>query len=178
LALAGLVVSSSLLACSSDVDHDDASDDGETEPSADTSDALRSAVSCTERTDTGYRSGKPFTITVITVGGKPVAKPAGHAFLKMQAAADAAGVRLAIASGFRTMAEQQHLYSCYVHKNCNDGNLAAKPGYSNHQSGSALDLSTSTWLANNAHKFGFERTVPGEPWHYEHSGADPGGPCT
>jgi hypothetical protein len=74
-------------------------------------------------------------------------------------------------------AEQQHLYGCYIHHNCNNGNLAAKPGYSNHQSGRALDLSVSSWLVNNAARFGFKRTVPSEAWHYEFFGNDPGGPC-
>jgi LAS superfamily LD-carboxypeptidase LdcB len=96
----------------------------------------------------------------------------------MQSAARAAGVRMSISSGFRTMKEQQYFWNCYQTKSCNHGNLAARFGYSNHQSGSALDLSTSTWLANNAARFGFHRTVGKEPWHYEFSGADPGGPCS
>ena len=37
---------------------------------------------------------------------------------------------------------------------------------------------TSTWLANNAGRFGFKRTVPSENWHYEFTGKDPGGPCS
>jgi len=143
------------------------------------SEELISAVSCKERTDTSYIKGKASTIKVITIGGKPVSKATGHAFLKMQKAAHAAGVSLAINSGFRTMAEQQHLYGCYVNGNCNNGNLAAKPGYSNHQSGPALDLTTSSWLAKNAGKYGFIRTVPSEAWHYEYTGgSDPGGPCS
>ena len=66
---------------------------------------------------------------------------------------------------------------------CNSCNLAAKPGYSNHQSGHALDLNTSDTgvlaLAQRARrKFGFERTVPTETWHWEWWGGGPGGgPC-
>ena len=41
------------------------------------------------------------------------------------------------------MASQEYLYACYVNCNCNNCNLAAKPGFSNHQSGHALDLNTS-----------------------------------
>jgi hypothetical protein len=97
----------------------------------------------------------------------------------MQKAAHEAGVYLAINSGFRTMSEQQYFYNCYKTGSCNNGNLAAKPGYSNHQSGIALDLTTSSWLANNASKYGFIRTVPSEAWHYEYiNGKDPGGPCS
>ena len=152
--------------------------DQEEEPVGQSNDELRSTVSCQERTDLAYQAGKPFSIQVIHVGGKPTTKATGHAFLKMQAAANAEGVRLSLTSGFRTMEEQKHLYACYLNKNCNNGNLAARPGYSNHQSGLALDVSTSTWLARNASKFGFVRTVSQESWHYEYHGKDPGGPCT
>ena len=156
----------------------DPAGDQEEEPVGQSNDELRSTVSCQERTDLAYHGGKPFSIQVIHVGGKPTTKATGHAFLKMQAAANAEGVRLSLTSGFRTMEEQKHLYSCYVNHSCNNGNLAAKPGYSNHQSGLALDVSTSTWLARNASKFGFVRTVSQESWHYEYHGKDPGGPCT
>lgn len=157
---------------------DEEDEDEESEPVGESNDELRSAVSCQERADTAYRNGGAYPIQVIHVGGKPTTKATGHAFLKMQAAAHAAGVRLSLTSGFRTQAEQKHLYYCYTSKSCNHGNLAARPGYSNHQSGQALDLSTSTWLAQNAGKFGFVRTVPKEAWHYEYRGKDPGGPCS
>lgn len=161
-----------------EADLGDPGGDHEDEPVAQSNDELRSTVSCQERTDLAYAAGKPFSIQVIHVGGKPTTKATGHAFLKMQAAANAEGVRLSLTSGFRTMEEQKHLYSCYVNQSCNNGNLAAKPGFSNHQSGLALDVSTSTWLARNAARFGFVRTVSQESWHYEYHGKDPGGPCT
>lgn len=143
-----------------------------------TGEELKSAVSCSKQKQTAYRNGNAYTISTITVGGKPVSLATGHAFLRMQRAAHEAGVYLSISSGFRTMAEQKYLYGCYLSGRCNGGNLAAKPGYSNHQSGVALDLSTSTWLANNAGRFGFKRTVPSESWHYEYFGNDPGGVCS
>jgi hypothetical protein len=155
----------------------DAAIEEETESTETVDEALRSSVSCAERTETAYDSGRPYPISVITIGGKKVAKSTGHAFLKMQAAADAAGVYLALTSGFRTMAEQEYLYHCYKTGSCNGGNLAAPPGYSNHQNGLAVDVTTSSWLAANASRFGFVRTVPSEPWHYEYTGKDPGGPC-
>ncbi len=153
-------------------------DDQEEEGVGETNDELRSAVSCKQTSATAYQSGKAYTIQVINVGGKAVSKGTGHAFLKMQAGANAAGVKLSLTSGFRTMAEQTHLYNCYRTGSCNNGNLAAKPGYSNHQNGFALDLSTSSWLTKNAGKYGFVRTVAKEAWHYEYHGKDPGGPCT
>lgn len=175
-ALALCVAALPFVACAAP--SDDQEGDGENEPTAESNDELRSGVSCKETTQAAYRAGVKSTIQVIQVGGKPVAKPAGHAFLKMQEAAHNAGIRLTLSSGFRTMAEQEYLYNCYKTRRCNNGNLAARPGYSNHQNGVALDISTSTWLAKNASKFGFVRTVASEPWHYEFHGSDPGGPCS
>ncbi|MCC6647582.1 MAG: M15 family metallopeptidase [Polyangiaceae bacterium] len=129
------------------------------------------AYDCAESQDTGYKSGSPFSITVVHVDGEPVEVQTANAFLTMAKAAEGAGVALHINSGFRTMAEQQYFYACYVNCNCNNCNLAAKPGYSNHQSGHALDLATGggalAWLNANGAKFGFSRTVPSEDWHWE-----------
>lgn len=142
-----------------------------------------SSIDCTESQDTGYSKGSAFPITVVTVDGKKVEKDTANAYYVMAQAAAAAGVNLKVVSGFRTMAEQQYLYNCYVNCNCNNCNLAAKPGYSNHQSGHALDLNTSSsgvyaWLEANGSKYGFERTVPSEAWHWEWWGGGPGGgPC-
>jgi hypothetical protein len=139
--------------------------------------------SCSERTDTGYVRGAPFPIAVVTVDGKPVERDTANAYIVMQQAAARDGVTLAIVSGFRTHAEQQRLYGCYVNCNCNNCNLAARPGYSNHQSGHALDLDTGrrgalAWLDRNGARFGFSRTVPSENWHWEWWGGGPGGgPC-
>ena len=176
-----LLSAASVLSCSAADDDEISTGDAEQEGEvADRDDEVVSGgVSCIERVETAYDNGSPRPIRVITVGGKRVSKPTGHAFLKMQAAAKAAGVQVSLTSGFRTQAEQQYLYGCYRSGRCNNGNLAASPGYSNHQNGLALDLSTSSWLAANAQRFGFVRTVPSEPWHYEYrAGKDPGGPCS
>jgi LAS superfamily LD-carboxypeptidase LdcB len=122
---------------------------------------------------TGYRRGKAFTICLTTIDGKYVEVNTARAFLRMRKAARAAGVRIHINSGFRSMAQQRYLYHCYKTKKCNGGHLAAPPGYSNHQSGHALDLNTSashvySWLSNHGRAYGFRRTVPSERWHWEH----------
>lgn len=141
-------------------------------------------VECNERQATGYRNGSAFSITLVTADGRPIEKGTAAAYGLMQAAAARQGVRIIINSGFRTMSEQQYLYACYTNCNCNSCNLAARPGYSNHQSGSALDLNTANsavfnWLNANAGAYGFRRTVPSEPWHWEYFGGGPGGgPCT
>src|SRR5262249_42017245 len=66
---------------------------------------LTSGVECKTTQMTAYDKGKPFPIDVIEIGGKRVSQPTGHAFLKMQEAADQAGVKLTITSGFRTQEE-------------------------------------------------------------------------
>ncbi|CAF4229595.1 unnamed protein product, partial [Adineta steineri] len=83
---------------------------------------------------------------------------------------------------------QQYFWNCYRSKRCNGGNLAARPGTSNHGKGIALDLNTNCgkqtrarpncggsrvyqWLYKNGAKFGFTRTVKSEPWHWEFRGA-------
>jgi hypothetical protein len=155
----------------------------EAEPQQLFSSVEQGLVTCSTRQDTGYRNGNAFTITVVTADGKPIEQDTANAYAVMQAAAAAAGVNLTVVSGFRTMAEQQYLYACYVNCNCNSCNLAAQPGYSNHQSGHALDLNTSApgvlnWLNANGAAFGFSRTVPSEVWHWEWWGGGPGGgPC-
>jgi MYXO-CTERM domain-containing protein len=142
------------------------------------------AIDCQESKDTGYVKGDPFEITVVHVDGKPVEVETANAFYQMVQAAAADGVNIKVVSGFRTMAEQEYLYACYVNCNCNNCNLAAKPGYSNHQSGHALDLNTGAsgvynWLATHGDEWGFSETVPSEDWHWEWWGGGPpaSGPC-
>ncbi|KAI8835299.1 hedgehog signaling/DD-peptidase zinc-binding domain-containing protein [Chytridium lagenaria] len=106
------------------------------------------------------------------IGGISVVVETACAFLKMKKAAQSSNINLRLNSGFRTHAEQTRLYNCYLTKKCNSGNLAAKPGFSNHQNGIALDISvvnTSVykWMTENASRFGFVRTVPSEKWHWE-----------
>jgi hypothetical protein len=132
---------------------------------------LAQTESCNQRT--GYRSGRAFSICVTTIDGKLVEVNTANAYLRMRRAAKNRGVYLHINSGFRTMAQQRYLYHCYLTRSCNGGNLAAPPGYSNHQSGHALDLNTSapgvySFLSRYGRNYGFRRTVPSEAWHWEH----------
>lgn len=117
----------------------------------------------------GYVEGRAMRIVVTRLDAKPVEVHTAAAYARMRDAAQRDHVRLRIVSGFRTMAHQQALYRAYRRGR---GNLAAVPGQSNHQSGHALDLNTSSpgvlrWLERNARRFGFRRTVPTEPWHWE-----------
>jgi peptidoglycan hydrolase-like protein with peptidoglycan-binding domain len=116
-----------------------------------------------------YRSGSSFHIRVIPVDGKQVEVRTALAYFRMRKAAARDGVHLKVVSGFRTYAKQQQLYNQLGPK------WAARPGYSNHQSGVALDLNTGSfgsrtynWLVRHGPRFGFRRTVPHEHWHFEY----------
>jgi LAS superfamily LD-carboxypeptidase LdcB len=96
-------------------------------------------------------------------------------YLKLVNDAESDGVLLALKSGFRTYASQQFLYSGFI-SHQPGFNLAAKPGFSNHQDGFAYDFAIGSyngdplydWLKAHAPAHGFVRTVNGEPWHWEY----------
>ena len=181
------------LADNDDVDPaDEAADDASvttpaenSEPFLDKGEALDSAFATTPAIEaevtettaschraTGYKSGRAFKICITKVDGKWVEVNTARAYVRMRANAKARGVTVRISSGFRTMAQQRYFYNCYKTKRCNNGNLAAPPGYSNHQSGHALDLNTSargvySYLSSRGRVYGFRRTVPSERWHWE-----------
>lgn len=119
----------------------------------------------------GYRDGQPTRIRVTDVDGHPVEVETARAFRKMQAAARKDGIALAIRSGFRDHDRQKELYRAYRRGH---GHRAARPGFSNHESGKALDLVIDDrsfgWLVDHARRFGFARTVRGEAWHWEFRG--------
>ncbi len=114
----------------------------------------------------------------VRIDGENVVTSTAAVFNVMKNAAASAGITLRVNSGFRTQSEQQYFYNCYIYKNCNSGNLAAKPGWSNHQNGIALDINSPSnvynWLVRNASRYGFVRTVPSEVWHWEYR---PGSRC-
>lgn len=127
-------------------------------------------------TTTGYISGRPAPIGLANAGsGETMRTDAARAFKSMQRAAARAGISLSATSGFRSMSEQQALYQKYLN---GTGNLAARPGYSNHQGGVSMDVggvngygtSAYNWLRSNAGKFGFRNDVSGEFWHWTFRG--------
>ncbi len=122
------------------------------------------------RPTSGYRNGRRSAIDVVTVSGADVEIQTAAAFISMRAAAAERGIDLWIQSGFRDRGQQAVLYRAWRKGH---GNKAARPGRSNHQSGRALDIAVFSpgalaWLNGNAARFGFKRTVPSEPWHWEY----------
>jgi len=116
----------------------------------------------------------------------------------MMNAAAAAGQALAVTSSYRSYATQVTTYNYWVSISGKDGadTYSARPGYSEHQTGLALDVQTADgrslsnfagtsqyqWLQAHAHEYGFiQRYVAGyesvtgysaEEWHYRYVGVD------
>ena len=96
-------------------------------------------------------------------------------YLSLVEAADHDGVPLPLKSGFRSYPQQEYLYTGYI-SGRPGFNLAAKPGFSNHQDGFAYDFAIGgyegnpryDWLKLHAPEHGFVRTVNKEPWHWEY----------
>ena len=108
-------------------------------------------------------------ISLVTLQSKAIKVETAVAYEKMRIAAQKEGNNLQLISGFRTMAHQKQIFALYK---SGRGPLAAKPGFSYHQNGVALDLNPEVgnnyrWLAKNGATFGFCRTVPSERWHWE-----------
>jgi hypothetical protein len=121
------------------------------------------------QTQTG-KVGSPTGNLVDLGGGKKVDASIAGNVRAMIEAAKRDGVDLKITSAGRSRQEQEVLYQKYLN---GTGNLAAKPGTSNHESGLAIDFTNTpgahAWLAKNAGRFGL-KNLPGEPWHYSTTG--------
>lgn len=128
------------------------------------------STSAFARVATGWAHGKKKRIELVWVSGVELEKRTAKAFREMARAAQKNGIELAIRSGFRSHELQKKLYARFRR---GWGHLAAKPGYSNHQNGKAVDIyiddyKVYEWLRKHAHKFGFKRTVKREAWHWEY----------
>jgi hypothetical protein len=85
------------------------------------------------------------------------------------------------------MDQQKYFWNCYQSKTCNDGNLAAEPGHSNHQLGTAVDfvMDGSGWgdtgisgfFNKYLEQYDLVRGVSNEDWHVSH-GKDEGSGTT
>ncbi len=89
------------------------------------------------------------------------------------AAARADGVTITIRYSYRTLDKQRDKWDAYQR----GGNLAAKPGESNHGEALAVDFNSTdenvAWLVANAARFGFRNDVPSERWHWTYYGGGP-----
>lgn len=126
---------------------------------------------------------------------------AGEELIKMFRQAENENVYLGVTFGYRAPEKQKEMYDFWVRQSgtekAEEG--IAKPYYSEHQLGLAVDLTGKSidylgvsmkfgqtveadWLKNNAHFFGFVLSYPEEknhitgyiyePWHYRYIGVD------
>lgn len=131
----------------------------------------------------GFRKGRPYALTVRSVGHLTNGDRAwlelrtADAFEGLKRASYAAGVDLRISSAFRSWEEQAAMKAKRL---IFGGPVTADPGYSNHQQGTTVDLDVNgsdggrvrVFLDQNATSYGFYRTVPSENWHYEFTAAN------
>lgn len=117
-----------------------------------------------------YLNGERTDIVLLPIGdGFYMRADAAGAFNRMRADASESGVLLKVNSAFRTMEQQTTLYSKYQQEGAP---LAARPGYSKHQAGLAVDISVNDstvrdWLMTHGFDYGFAQSVRSEPWHWE-----------
>ncbi len=109
-------------------------------------------------------------------------------------------IHLVALSGYRSYSRQSAIYNQYIKKygRVYTDTVSAKPGYSEHQTGLAMDISAKSaryaltqsfaktkegkWLAQNAHRHGFiirypkgKEAITGytyEPWHVRYVGQE------
>lgn len=117
-------------------------------------------------------------------------------FTKMVDDARREGLRLYCVSAYRSYSYQSTLYQRYVRQDGRElaDTYSARPGYSEHQTGLAVDINTASrsshfentaqyqWLVENSWKYGFilrypqgKEAVTGftfEPWHYRYVGQE------
>ena len=130
----------------------------------------------------GEYLGPKLLVNIVGFGGEmeQITLDSLDPYLKLKDAAEQENIQLSINSAFRTFGRQAELRRLYE---AGQGNLAAKPGHSNHQHGQAFDLNTRhnvfdgsdkiyEWLKSNAPSHGFVRTVSNESWHWEYRPTD------
>lgn len=150
----------------------------------------------------GYSDGQKYRIRLCEIPGfvsesqedpnhlVQINSTASGKWLQLFQQAKAAGITLKAKGSFRTMERQQYFYNCMITGSCNSGNEAAKPGYSNHQIGFAVDVdiapgsdpslttcqaSPDTYpvykvLAAHGPPLGIEAKVRSECWHWSVGG--------
>ncbi len=132
---------------------------------------------------------------LVSIDGATISKKAAADFDLMYKAAAAAGQPFGVSSSFRSYATQVATYNYWISISGQTGadTYSARPGYSEHQTGFAVDVtagscvlscfvSTSqyTWLHDHAADYGFIQRYPTgtqsitgyetEEWHYRYVG--------
>ena len=133
---------------------------------------------------------------LVTVYGATISAKVQTDFVAMYQAANAAGVAFSVTSSYRSYSNQVATYNGWVKTNGSTAaadTVSARPGYSEHQTGLAMDLQAGgcalecflnsaqyTWLQAHAAEYGFIQRYPiglesvtgysSEAWHYRYVG--------
>ena len=135
---------------------------------------------------------------LVRVQGERLRAQAADAYKQFAKAAKVAGVNVMPISGYRSFSEQASLYDSYVRQygQATADTLAARPGYSEHQTGLAMDIGNASgvcalqacfantpagqWAAKHGWEYGFIIRYPAgaqattgytyEPWHLRYVG--------
>ena len=135
---------------------------------------------------------------LVRVQGELMQAQAATAYKQFAKAAKAAGVNVIPISGYRSYREQASLYNSYVNQygQATADTIAARPGYSEHQTGLAIDIGNASgicaldpcfattpagkWAAQHGREYGFIVRYPDgadavtgytyEPWHLRYVG--------
>jgi len=144
-----------------------------------------------------------YAVDLVSIDNERVAKVLRDDLNDMLSAAKNERIVLNIRSAYRTRGDQAEAFDGAVAGYVNQGNshgaaveraelVAARPGYSEHQTGLAIDFSYGAdaeiqtamweWLNANAYKYGFILRYPEgrerdtgysyEPWHYRYVGRE------
>ena len=118
-----------------------------------------------------------------------------NAFKRMATDAEKENLKLRIISAYRSYDYQKNLYNNYLKNDTQENvdNYSARPGFSEHQTGLAIDIDNEVisydkfhltqefgWMKSNCYKYGFilrydinKENITGyqyEPWHYRYVG--------
>ena len=130
-----------------------------------------------------------------TDGEQYLAEEAKLAYDKMCTASLKEGLKLGVTSSYRSYESQQSVYATYLKSNGQDyvNKYVATPGYSEHQTGLALDVKSKVgspfkttkeykWMIKNSYKYGFILRYPEETesitgynpeaWHFRYVGEE------
>lgn len=135
---------------------------------------------------------------LVRVQAERLRAPAADAYKQFAKAAKAAGVTILPISGYRSFSQQASLYDSYVRQygQATADTLSARPGYSEHQTGLAMDIGNASgicalqacfantpagqWAAGHGWEYGFIIRYPAgagattgytyEPWHLRYVG--------
>jgi len=142
----------------------------------------------------------PNNLVILDEYSKPgikLVKEAYESFKKMAFDASLNNLNLRIVSAYRSYDYQKNLYNNYLKNDSQEivDTYSARPGFSEHQTGLAIDIDNGrenynrfhitqefTWVKENCYKYGFilrydlgKEHITGykyEPWHYRYVGTE------